>query len=222
MSPANKFHLFVATMTIGFMYWVITKLELWFPHPNGLPPVWRGAIAYLSASGVYGHLATALRYALHRFQFARRIILGPEYVEGTWVGFYKTGNNETRLTVEHFEQSIDGVTIKGYAFTENSDEPIEDWTSKSVSMNAVVGELTYSYNCSRVADNTTFQGQADFKFERQNPRKPPEFLNGYSADFPTSGKKCPNREKKVSVKQLALPVAWAKAKHELQLHNSHV
>jgi hypothetical protein len=130
-------------------------------------------------------------------------MLGAAYIEGTWIGCYKTPKNENRLTVEHFEQTLDGIAIKGYAFTEGSDKPIVDWTSKAASVDGSLGVLTYSYTCNSAAEKTSFEGIADFKFERAHTRKPPKYLNGYSADL-IDGIRSGNRERLLSREQIDL------------------
>lgn len=213
MSPANRFHLFVATLTVGFMYWLLGHLSAWFPSTDALGSWQKAAIAYISSAGFYQLSATGLRYVLDHSKLARQWTLGAAYIEGTWIGCYKTPGNENRLTVEHFEQTLDGIAIKGYAFTEGSDRPVVDWTSRAAAVDGSLGVLTYSYTCNQATDKTSFEGIADFKFERAQTRKPPQYLNGYSADL-IDGIRAGNRESLLSREQVDLPTAWKRAKQQ--------
>src|SRR2546421_738684 len=144
MSPANRFHIFVATLTITSMYWFLTRLSELVPNPDSLSPWQRAAIAYVSSAAFYQLCALGLRYVLDRWIWARGKVFGPDFVRGTWAGCYKTPQGENRITIEHIEQTLDGIIITGYAFTEQTDRPIIMWTSKAAAVNSNDGVLTYS------------------------------------------------------------------------------
>jgi hypothetical protein len=211
VSAANRFHLFVSGLTIACMTWILIKLLECFPNYTQGNYIVKMTIGFFVSAGFYKLLATFYRFVLNRSELARRFTYGPDYVDGTWVGRYTAGS-ETRLTVEHFEQTLDGLVVRGYAFTQSDSTPVSDWTSKAATINASRGELTFSYNCNHTKDNTTFQGLADFKFERHHPTKPPQILEGYSADLNSHLGRFPNRERLLSRKQAPLPEAWAEAK----------
>jgi hypothetical protein len=214
MSPANKFHGSVSVFTVGSVYWIMAYVSTWLPPVEGLPTWEKAIIAYITSAAVYQLTATGLRGLLDRWRWAREWTLGAAYVEGTWIGCYKTAANENRITVEHFEQTLDRLTIRGYAFTENSNSPIIDWTSKAASVDESLGMLTFSYSCDiRTTPPQQFEGIANFKFERTNTKTPPEWMNGYSADL-TDGVFSPNREHLLSREQVDLPTAWKKTKEQ--------
>jgi hypothetical protein len=212
MSAANRFHLIVSTLTIATMYWLVNQLPLWFPDVKNVNPVWQAILAVPTTVVFYKAVAFVYRLILNHWELAKKFTFGPEYVQGTWIGRYSNSAKELRLTVEHFEQTIDGLVVRGYAFTDQSATPVVDWTSKAASVNASLGELTFSYNCNNNENNTKFEGLADFKFERKHASSAPEFLNGYSADLIGTHGRFPNRERLMSRKHEPLPKAWAEAK----------
>jgi hypothetical protein len=86
------------------------------------------------------------------------------------------------FTVEHFEQTLETVTVRGIAYRGDG-SPYAHWTSIAVSIDAAAGTLTYTYNCDVYARTSSFQGVAVFPFERETPRDAPTTIDGYSADL---------------------------------------
>jgi hypothetical protein len=213
MSPNNKLHLFVATSTVGTMYKLLRELGTLFPQGSlekawyGSPFLWLGTIAF------YQLLASILLWSFGYFRLFRRLILGPEYVEGTWIGSYMDPEGQ-RFTVEHFEQRIDGVTIRGYAFDEKS-EIRTTWTSDAVAVDADKGKITFSYDCRPGTKITSHEGLARFTFHRAGTRSPPTELIGYSADL-IDGNRSFNRETNISRKLLPPAEAFERARKAFQ------
>jgi hypothetical protein len=155
--------------------------------------------AYIGSAAFYQLLATLLRWLFDHLRPFRKVVFGNEYLEGTWIGAYVTSPNK-RFTIEHFEQTIDGIVIRGYAFTE-SDLLYAKWTSKTVAFDATSGNLTYSYDCDILASKTSHQGIAFFSANRTGVRAAAHGLNGYSADL-VDGTRSINFESKLSNKQV--------------------
>jgi hypothetical protein len=209
---SNKFHLFVSTTTIAAMYWIITHLSSRFPHLEKVSLQYRLLIIYLGSAGFYQLLALGLSWLYEHNRLLRRLVLGPEYVEGTWIGCYRNPQGQKKFTVEHFDQTLDGVVIRGYAFNDDDTE-YGKWLSTSVSINAAQGVLTYSYDCQIFAAKNGFQGLAVFTFIRKRPGSPPRGMSGYSADL-VDGIRSPNGEVKYSHKQVDWLAALQAAKKQ--------
>jgi hypothetical protein len=215
MSPTAKFHGTISTFTIGTVYCILLHLSAILPPVDSLRPWQKAIVAYVTSGAVYGLAATGLRYVLDRWRRSRQWFLGPSYLEGTWIGSYRTKAGEKLYTVEHFEQSLDGLTIRGQSSSAADRTPRFKWTSKACSIDETAGALTYSYTCTDLAaiPASPFEGIANFTFQRQNTKAPPEKIDGYSADL-TDMTIYPNHEFLFTREQMDLAEAWELAKQK--------
>jgi hypothetical protein len=215
MSPAARLHGTISTFTIGTVYWILLHLSAILPSVASLQPWQKAIVAYVTSAAVYGFAAAALRFVLDRWQQSRQWFLGASYVEGTWIGCYKTKAGEKRYSVEHFEQTLDGLTIRGQASDDTNGTPIFTWTSKASSVDADTGTLTFSYTITDLTKTPPlpFEGIANFTFERPNTKTPPQKINGYSADL-SDMTIYPNREILLSRQKVDMVEAWNEAKRK--------
>ena len=116
MKPEHRFHSYVTAATVTVMYFVIRKLlPLLQLEPNVasyLEPV--GAL--LLSVGIYKLLATMLLGFARKLKFVKRHLLGASYVNGTWIGKFKASDSSIVYTVEHFEQTLSSLKVRGQAF----------------------------------------------------------------------------------------------------------
>jgi hypothetical protein len=212
MSPTAKFHGTISTFTVGTVYWIMLHISKILPPVDNLSPWQKAIVAYVTSVAVYNLAAAGLRWFLGRSRLARQLFLGAIYLEGTWVGCYESPSKEKRLTVEHFEQTLEGLTIRGAAFTENSNAEIVQWISKATSINEIDGTLTYSYACTHLSTPPSqFEGLANFRFTRTDATRAPEILDGYSADL-IDGVSSGNHEVLLTRKLKNFRAAWEDAK----------
>src|ERR1700733_13844427 len=113
MSPTAKFHLMISTFTIGTVYWILLYVSKFIPPIDTLSPWQKAVVAYITSAAAYKLFAAGLRWILDRWRLSREWFLGAAYLEGTWIGCYRTKAGEKLYTVEHFEQTLDGLTIRG-------------------------------------------------------------------------------------------------------------
>lgn len=209
MKPEHRFHSYVTAATVTVMYFVIQELlPLLSLAPTAeiyLKPV--GAL--LLSLGIYKLLATFLLRTARKLKFVKRHLLGASYVNGTWVGKFRTGEAEMAYTVEHFEQTLSSLKIRGQAFRE-SGESYAQWNSQSETIDEVSGLLTYTYNCDKTSEKGSFQGVCVFQFEREDETCGPTGIRGYSADL-VDGVRTENRETKVSEDLLPFEIAFVMA-----------
>ena len=209
MSISNRFHLFVASTTIATAYWVSTHITVTTTSIPSLAPLAKLTAAYIGSAAFYQLVATLLRWVFDHVRPLRKIVFGNEFLEGTWIGAYGH-NTGKRFTVEHFEQTVEGVVIRGYAYTD-ADDLYAKWISKSVYFDANSGNLTYSYDCDVLASKISHQGIAVFSVQRNDTRKAANGLVGYSADL-VDGSRSTNSEVKLSDRQVDLREALISAK----------
>lgn len=150
----------------------------------------------LLSIGIYKLLATLLLASSRKIKFVKRHLLGPSYLNGTWVGKFRTSESSIVYSVEHFEQTLSSLKIRGQAFSV-ADESYAYWNSLSETIDVEAGVLTYTYNCDKNDDKGSFQGVCVFQFERSDETSGPQGMRGYSADL-IDGKRTENRETKLS------------------------
>jgi hypothetical protein len=131
-------------------------------------------------------------------------------VNGTWVGKFHSSSRGTIYTVEHFEQTLSSLKIRGQAF-DASGVRYALWFSISSNIDEASGLVSYTYNCDKDADKGSFQGVAVFYFERPDERSAPLYMAGYSADL-IDGQRTENRERKISEDLLPFEAALIEAK----------
>jgi hypothetical protein len=214
MTPEQKFHSYVTSLTVLIMYFLIEKFTPYVNQVGNSSDYIKPIVSILSAFGIYTLLAQSMIVTSRNLQWLNKFLLGASYMNGTWVGKFVNTRGEVKITVEFFEQNISSLTISGQAFNEDGSKYAK-WNSVASSINAVDGILTYTYNCDPIMDSSNFRGIGVFQFERKGSHLPPTFIDGYSVDV-NDGAKSTNREKKISDDvyelQKAYPVAVNHAK----------
>jgi hypothetical protein len=210
MKPEHRFHSYVTAATVTAMYFVIQHvLPLLKLDPNSdsyLKPL--GTL--LLSVGVYKLLATILLSSTRKLKFVKRHLLGASYVNGTWIGKFRASDASVVYTVEHFEQTLSSLKVRGQAFRGSGDSYAQ-WTSESETIDEVSGLLTYTYNCDKTNDKGSFQGVCVFQFEREDETRGPTRMRGYSADL-VDGVRTENRETRLSQDLMPFDKALAKAR----------
>lgn len=210
MKPESRFHFYVTMLTIAVMYLVIQHLFPMLHLNKAVDPYLKPISAIVLSAGLYKLFASLLLSSFRRFLWVKRFILGANYLNGTWIGKFRLGDSSTVFTVEHFEQTLSSLVIRGQAFY-TSGESYAQWHSVSVSLDETVGRLMYAYNCDKSDDKGSFQGIGVFQFERESETRYPEKIRGYSADL-VDGSRCENTETKISETLMSFDDAILKAK----------
>jgi len=196
MKPEHRFHSYVTATTVTVMYFTIQKLlPLLQLNPN-VDSYLKPMCALLLSVGVYKFLATVLLGFARKTKLVKRHLLGASYLNGTWIGKFKTADSSTVYTVEHFEQTISSLKVRGQAFRD-SGESYAQWNSASETIDEVSGLLTYTYNCDKNGEKGSFQGVCVFQLERKDETCGPKRMRGYSADL-VDGIRTENSELKIS------------------------
>jgi hypothetical protein len=169
-----------------------------------LRPIGSLAVGTVASLGLYRAISAALLGVFRRSLWFRRRILGPVFLEGTWVGFLAHGGSH-HFTVEWIDQESGETKIAGREF-DASGHAYATWKSAASSVDVGNSRLTYAYSCDIFVQNSGHNGLAVFELVPRGKRKPPHVLDGYSADL-TNGNKNTNREYKVSHDHIADDVA---------------
>lgn len=196
MTPEYKLHLHVTVVTVVLMFYVVDLVVPRLTFSPELNHYIKPLVIVFSTVGIYRAFAVLVVGLAKRWNWVKRWLLGPYYLGGTWVGSFKSASGETIRTVEHFEQSLSTLKIRGQAFNELG-ESYALWNSVSENVDAVSGLLTYTYNCDKDSEKYSFQGIGVFHFQRTDSSCAPTSIRGYSADL-IDGKRTDNEERKYS------------------------
>lgn len=205
MKPEHKFHSYVTAATVSAMYFVITDLLPLIQLNSTLQPYaqWLGAL--LLSLGIYKALATTLLGTARTLKFVKRHLLGPSYVNGTWIGEFTKSDGSKVVTVEHFEQTLSSLKIRGRAYEPSGS--YAHWQSVAETIDEITGTLTYTYTCER---DGPLQGICVFQFDRKDETSGPTGIHGYSADL-VDGIRTVNTETRLSEDLLPFDEARRKA-----------
>jgi|GEM_PF-920263 len=210
MSPEGRFHSLVVTITVSLMF-LGTVVFLPFIQASHLPGkivAWQ--VALLASSGTYNLVAKGLKQLLRGVRKVKQWILGPSYLEGTWIGYFTDQHHCPYYVIEHFEQDLMNLIIRGVAYYENG-ETYAQWSSTTTNIDVHPGMLIYSYTCDVYQSKMSHQGIAVFNLWRNSVTKPPYRIEGYTADL-VNNVRTSSREKKLSTDFIETQKALGEAK----------
>ena len=218
MKPEHRFHSYITAATVTIMYFVILHIV---PLLNIYPtfdPYIKPIATLLLSMGVYKLLATILLAGSRNIKFIKRHLLGSYYVNGTWIGQFLDSDSSKIITIEHFEQTLSTLKIRGQGLTETG-ESYAYWESNSATIDAESGVLRYAYSCDQNSSKGSWQGICVFHFGREDETKPPYEIRGYSADL-IDGVRTENIELKIDENLIPLSKAFEIATEILNRPNS--
>jgi hypothetical protein len=210
ISPEHRLHSYVTAATIMVMFYFIQHIVPLLTFSPGIDKLLKPGVSLLASVGVYKLFAGLLLSTSRRWKPLKRWFLGPRYLNGTWVGMFRAADGSCIYTVEHFEQSLSSLQIRGEAFLETG-ETYAEWRSVSETIAEDAGLVTYTYTCDKDSEKGSFQGVCVFNFVRPDERSITTEMKGYSADL-TDGERTRNRERKISENLLAFAQALLEAK----------
>jgi hypothetical protein len=199
MVPEIRFHTIVLAITVSIMF---AALAFLLPHLRAvqasgqLVAVIGWLVALMASVGTYRSMAALIAKILRNNPWLKRLVLGAQYVHGTWVGFYMDPDQNLRLIVEYHQQDLSSLVVRGSAHSRDGKEQAR-WTSHAANIDPLTGTLIYAYNCEILTSKVSHQGIAVFDFQRVDATSPPDAIDGYSADL-TDGVRTPSKEKKIS------------------------
>ena len=190
----DRYNLFVIVLTtmIIFLFWKY----LLSATANTTNYTILAFVGFFTSFGIYKLLVTLLHSTARKIEIVNRIFSGNEYLNGTWIGFYKGASGKVRYIVERYEQNLDEIIIRGHSYDEAMNLHAT-WNSTSVQINSKIGKIVYTYTVTSLDENTNGLGIAEFDFERKSEKEFPTIIQGYSSDIHI-GKRVRSFEKKVT------------------------
>lgn len=195
MKPAARFNMIVTTATIFLMWAAFTKLLPWVNN------WWAPLATILSSVAVFRGFAAILAWMLEHSIFLKARVFGPYFMHGTWVGHFIGRAGDRRYVVEHFEQTLHALIIRGRSYAEDGSTHA-NWTSEAAAVDAERGRLIYTYSCDVIQRGVVLQGVGVYHLERLDQTAPPTGIDGYVADL-LDGIRIPSCERKINCGLLA-------------------
>lgn len=212
MSPEGRFHGLVLGLTVGAMAALAPFMVAGLQHASeritGVPilaALLGAVIAFLTSTGAYKFLSWALKTVLGKFQWLKAQLLGPAFLEGTWVGYFFGKAGDLRFFVEVFEQDLSTLRIRGESYTDDA-KPHASWYSQAVMLDASTARLVYTSTIKILTQNVVHESLVDLKLERTDSNATAEYLRGDTADI-ANGIRVALHIKKASNKGIPLATA---------------
>lgn len=190
MKPYNTYRSIVFTLTTAFIFFfwdLISKIV----QMNAVYGILLGGLISL---GAYRLLLKVVEFTLLKIPLFKRLAFGDTYLEGVWIGCYIGFEDQPRLYIECFEQSFEGLVVRGRCYT--LDYQFKGvWVSEKVIIDHDKGRLSYTYETDMVNSSHKNQGLAVFNFYRDKKDAAPYKMIGFSSDIYS-----PSKIKSIEVK----------------------
>jgi hypothetical protein len=168
-------------------------------------------LGIVASAGLFEMLTVIVEQFLH-VPLARRAILGKSFVEGEWVGGYKSPSGTPKLVIESIRQTWSSSSLNGQVFLSDG-TAWGQWHSTVVEVEGEKGLL----RATRVGDLGS--GYYDSILEHRIDGKPPSKISGLVSDVGHAGtawmvrKKVSARlthaERLQAAKEVCLEMGWA-------------
>jgi hypothetical protein len=188
-TPSSRYYAFIVMVTVGLMFTILLNIPPDFRSNNKLLI---DIVGVVSSVGIYFTVSKILIFLLMRFNWVLKIFLGPYYVKGTWIGKVRTATSntneiKTNVFVEHYEQTLNSLVIRGYSFNQDGEEKA-DWFSTTNQIDADAGVLycLFKTNIRKLVPQA--EGLGHFQFDRKKKTTGPRYMSGYYVDTHKSEK----------------------------------
>ncbi len=182
MTPAAKFNALLASATVFVMFFAVAYVAPQLKGADIDSPILVSIGALITSAGIYRLLAIAMRGLMERIEFLRSLVLGPYYVHGTWIGWFRGHSGELRYMVEHFTQDLDSLAITGRSYDAAGKEH-GYWFSQAVTIDVKRGQLIFTYSFDTTSRSATLTGIHSSLFERKSALKAPDGYAGIAHDL---------------------------------------
>ncbi len=217
MNPELKFHSIIISLTTVLMFLIWLGLDFIITKHPILTVFFSGLISL----GIYRSLGMLLLTLLRHINFVKRFMLGPQYMQGTWAGFFVGHNNKIRFFVEFFEQDLSRAVIRGRAYREDGSFH-GSWIADDVSIDSIRGKLTYQYQTDAIGNTFINPGIGIFDLQRASASDPPQSLIGFSSDLFNPNKYVAFEDKVYEKNLLDSAEGLQKAMQVYEKYKSHV
>lgn len=174
----NTYRSVVFTLTTAATFFFWSEISKIMPEK-----IWLGVLlSGIVSLGTYRIILKVVELLLLEFKCVKSVIFGSTYLEGIWVGCFVGHDGKPQYYIESFEQDFDGLVIRGKNFY--ADKRFKGtWISDRVIIDDDEGKITYTYITDMIYNTHKNQGLAEFNFDRENKKKLPKRMLGFSSDI---------------------------------------
>ncbi len=217
MNPEIKFHSLIISVTTLIVFYTWAKLTAVVGNHPLLSVVTAGFVTL----GLYRSLVLFALSAFRNISIFKKFILGPFYMEGTWVGFFVGHEKKIRYVVESYEQSFSELVIKGRVFKEDNTYH-GSYVSEGAFINIRDSQLSYTYNVDGISNTFMNPGLAKFNFDRDAKHLPPNRMTGFSSDLFNPKKLLSFEEKASDKSSMEIKDALSEAKQVYEKYKGNL
>jgi hypothetical protein len=205
-ATGSRYYAFIVMITVGLMFTILLNIPQNIRSNNEVLITLVGAV---SSVGIYFTFSKILIFLLMRFNWILKIFLGPYYINGTWIGKIRTGieTSKTNVLVEHYEQTLNSLVIRGYSFTPEGVGQA-DWSTVSAQIDPHEGALYCHYKTNIHKMVSQAEGLGRLQFDRKKKTTGPRGMSGYYID--THKDKKGYYEGMVKISENLIPIEEAK------------
>jgi hypothetical protein len=182
MSPASKFNALLSSATVSIMFLLVVWAAPWIESLSAEHPFSLMISGLALSAGVYRVLALGIRWLMERSTWISRKVLGPYFVNGTWVGWFEGHSGEKRYMIEHFTQDLDGLVITGRSFDAHRREH-GYWESEAASVDVKRAKLIFTYKFDVLTRQSSVFGIHTSFLARKSAHHAPTALSGFAHDL---------------------------------------
>lgn len=110
------------------------------------------------------------------------MVLGPNFVHGTWIGWFEGHSKEKRYMIEHFVQDLDSLSITGRSYNAAQREH-GYWESEAASVDPRKGKLIFTYKFDVLTRKDSLFGIHTSLLARSAAHSAPTALSGFAHDL---------------------------------------
>lgn len=181
VKPVTKVNAYVFAITTSLVYYLWDSLSLVLTKE----PIGSYIIIFIFSVGFYKGIYKTILFVCNHVQFFRKLVLGKNFFEGTWVGYYKY-KDEIHFSYEIYYQSIEELYIYGRSFDSNG-KSISNWSIVEPYVNIQKSQFSYFYEINDSSISDFYMGYASSTIIYYKHNKPCIF-DGFAVDGDDSSK----------------------------------
>jgi FlaA1/EpsC-like NDP-sugar epimerase len=142
----KKYNVFIITIST-FLFWNLYEILSKYFVITEDHILLKALFACFFSYATYKTFVFLIFFLGKRIALIKKLMLGNEYLDGTWIGHYRGVSGNIRYFIEEIEQNLDSIKIRGKSFNEDM-ELNSTWNSEAVNVDGKSGTLTYTYSTS--------------------------------------------------------------------------
>ncbi len=186
MKTSTKIHNFSILLSTFIVFFIWDK---WFKdfsylnNNNFLDSLMKAFATALTSIVFYRLVIKIIIKVLKDIQFIKKLMLKSEFLEGTWVGYYRNGDGKLRFYYEVIEHDIynDNIRMHGEALNENKGNHAE-WDVICSKLDSEYRKLYTMYRVNSLHQKGNNVGLSELTFVGNDKNSAPKSMRGTAID----------------------------------------